>query len=60
MTLISLDNLKKSLNIGWILLIAYFLVMIGVFLFTNPPAIMGAEIYAAALVFLVIGLSLKD
>ncbi len=60
MAFISLDNLKKNMNIGWAILIAYLVIMLIVFLVTTPVMVMGAEIYATVLILLLIGLAMKD
>ncbi len=59
MTLLSIGNLKKNMNIGWIALIIYLIAMTFIFLITNPPMVKGAEMYGTALVLLVIGLALE-
>ncbi len=59
MAFISLENLKKNLNIGWLLLIAYFILMAIIYLIANPQMPLGTEIYVTALVLLIIGLSLE-
>ncbi len=59
MAIIGLENLKRNINIGWILLTIYLLAMITIFLLTTPQMILGTAMYGTALVLLLIGLSLK-
>ena len=59
MSVISLENLKKSMNIGWILLLAYLVVMAVVYLLARPQLPLGAEMFIAIIALLLIGLSLE-
>ena len=59
MTVLSLENLKKNLNLGWLLLIIFLVSMGVIFLLTNPQMPLGTAMYGTALVLLLIGLSLE-
>ncbi len=59
MSVMSLENLKKNMNIGWILLLAYLAVMAFVYLLARPQLPLGTEMFTAIIALLLIGLSLE-
>ncbi len=59
MAIMSLENLKRNMNVGWLLLIVFLVSMMVIFLLTNPQMPLGAAMYGTALVLLLIGLSLE-